>query len=287
MSVVILTPDPALSLDPEGWSRSLQRLDALLGGQGIEAVPVAWTEADPAMLARAPLVLPLLAWGYALAEPRWLAAIDNWQAAGVRLANPAPMLRWNSDKSYLLSFAEKGAPVAPVIRAERLTDEVMAAAARQFGTDRLVAKPVVSAGAIQTIRWQPGMPLDGGPAGAALIQPFLPSIVAEGEVSLLHFDGAFSHAVLKRARTGDFRVQREWGGASEPWTPDAAALDAAARVLTAIGDAPLYARIDLARDLDGRWALIEAELIEPELFLELDPAGGAAFVRAIGRRYQI
>ena len=62
---------------------------------------------------------------------------------------------------------------------------------------------------------------------------------------------------------------------------DAVAL--ADRVLAAIDEPLLYARIDMARDGDA-WKLMEAELIEPDFYLGHDPAAGAGFARAVRER---
>jgi cell division protein FtsI/penicillin-binding protein 2 len=45
--------------------------------------------------------------------------------------------------------------------------------------------------------------------------------------------------------------------------------------------APLYARIDLVQDADGRPVVMELELTEPSLFLPQAPGGAATLVRAV------
>ena len=119
------------------------------------------------------LVLPLLAWGYHR-EGDWAGQVARWRDEGVRLRNPPSVLLWNADKSYLARFAEAGAPVVPTLFVDRLDETALREAAARFGTERLIAKPRVSASAFQTIRWSPGTPLAGGPDRAAIVQPFLP-----------------------------------------------------------------------------------------------------------------
>jgi len=116
-----------------------------------------------------------------------------------------------------------------------------------------------------------------------MLQPFMPAITAEGELSLLFFDGVFSHAVAKMAREGDFRVQFQHGGRYQAIQPGADALKAATRVLEAAARPLTYARIDLLRAADGALQLMELEAIEPDLYLEHAPDGGAAFARAMVR----
>jgi hypothetical protein len=282
--VLILTPDPGDDSFHGRWPQVHARLNAALGAAGISTASAAWTQASPQALAEAALVLPLLVWGYHRDHARWLASIDAWEAAGARLATPPSVLRWNSDKRYLVTLIAAGAPVVPTVFVETFSAEAMEAAARKFGAARLVTKPPVSASAYRTVRWSPGEPLDGAPEGPAMIQPYLPAVETEGEASLVFIDGVFSHALRKVARPGDFRVQPDWGGSVHPWAPDEGALGAARRVLAAVTEPLLYARIDLVRGPGGDWLLMEAELIEPDLYLDADPRGGAGLAEAVGRR---
>ena len=100
-------------------------------------------------------------------------------------------------------------------------------------------------------------------------------------MSLIYFGGRFSHAISKRPQPGDFRVQPEHRGIITPHEPAAEELEAARRVFAAISEPLLYARIDLVRADGGAPLLIEAELIEPDLYLEHDPAAGAKFAAAV------
>jgi glutathione synthase/RimK-type ligase-like ATP-grasp enzyme len=160
----------------------------------------------------------------------------------------------------------------------------MEQAAAAFGTDRLVAKPRVSHSAWQTIRWSPGDGLDEGPTGPAIVQPYLPAIETDGELSLIFFGGAYSHAVRKVPQPGDFRVQPEYDGIITACVPDADEMEAARVILAAVEEDLLYARVDLSRGLDGKPVLIELELIEPDLYLGYDEADGTGFARAVAER---
>ena len=121
------------------------------------------------------------------------------------------------------------------------------------------------------------------PKFAAMIQPFLPSVSGEGEISLLHFDGVFSHAVGKVAKAGDFRVQPQFGSTIGPITPPPVALDVAQAVLAAAPGRLTYCRVDLIRHPDGTLRVMELEAIEPDLFLEHAPEAGAVFAAAVKR----
>jgi len=277
--VAILTPDKTSEGFRTRWPDVLERNAAPLREAGLEVEARDW--ADASDLAGFDLVLPLLVWGYPFAPAQWAEAVDRWEGQGVRLRNPASVLRWNADKIYLERLAGRGAPVVPTRHCDRLSAAELEEAARAFGTDRLVAKPRISSSAWQTIRWSPGAPLAGGPEGAAMVQPYLPEIERSGEVSMIFFGGAFSHAIVKRPQPGDFRVQPEFDGIITAHRPDDAEHEAAARILAAVEEPLLYARIDLVRGLDGAPQLIELELIEPDLYLGYDDGAGARFAAAV------
>jgi len=280
--VAILTPDPASAGYRTRWRDVLERNAAPLREAGLAVEGRPWPEADD--LAGFDLVLPLLVWGYPFAPERWAEAVGRWHSDGVRLENAASVLRWNADKAYLGALAERGAPVVPTVYAERVTEAALAEAMAAFGSERLVAKPRISSSAWQTIRWSPGVPLDGGPEGPAMIQPYLPAIETRGEVSLLYFAGRFSHAISKRPQPGDFRVQPEFDGIIAAHRPAADESEAAERILAAAGEDLLYARIDLVRGLGGAPELIELELIEPDLYLGYADGAGARFAMAVKER---
>lgn len=276
--VAILTPDKSSEGFRTRWPDVLERVSAPLREAGLEVEARDWAEASD--LAAFDLVLPLLVWGYPFAPEQWARAVDRWEGEGVRLHNPAPVLRWNADKIYLERLAERGAPVVPTRHYAQLSPARLEEAALAFGTERLVAKPRISSSAWQTIRWSPGAPLDGGPQGAAMVQPYLPEIERSGEVSMIFLGGAFSHAISKRPQPGDFRVQPEFDGIIAAYRPDPSEHEAAERILAAVDEPLLYARIDLVRGLDGAPALIELELIEPDLYLGYEELAGKRFASA-------
>lgn len=279
MRIAILTPDPADPARQGRWGEVFDRMAGPLREAGVEVDGPAWTEAGD--LTGHDLVLPLTTWGYHRAGAGWAEQVGTWEAAGVRLRNPGSVLRWNSEKGYLGRLAERGAPVPTTIYVERVTAGAMAEAAARFGTDRLVAKPRVSASAYRTLRWRAGEPLERGPEGPALIQPYLSAIEAEGELSLFYLGGRYSHAVRKVPRSGDFRVQPEYEGVITAVEPGADEQAAAEAILAAVEEPLLYARVDLVRGLEGRPVLMELELVEPDLYLGHAPDRGRRFVEAV------
>lgn len=278
MFVIILTPDMNGEWANTRWPAVLDHMIAPLAAAGVTAEGRDWT--DTGDLGSA-LVLPLLAWGYHQAGMAWHDQVREWTRSAVRLRNQASVLHWNADKLYLRHLESRGAPIVPTRFVDAITQDSLADAVRHFGTDRLVLKPRISAGAWRTIRWSPGQPFDHGPEAAAMIQPYLPSVETEGEVSLIYLGGRFSHAIAKRPQPGDFRVQPEYDGIIAPHRPSDDELRAAEAVLAAVEEELLYARIDLVRDLDGKPALIELELIEPDLYLGYDEDAPVRFAGAV------
>ena len=244
-----------------------------------------WT--DPGDLTGFDLVLPLLVWGYQRDCPRWFALLDQLEQQRIKLANPVSVLRWNSDKSYLLALEKAGVAIVPTLISAALTANDIAQAVQTFETDHLVVKPPISGGADGTYRLQNGQPLPGDIAGKEmLIQPFQPAIAEEGEYSLFYFAGTFSHAILKRPAIGDFRVQEFLGGSESGTDCPAGAQDLAVQARQAAEqiidtETLLYTRADMLRDAEGRFRLMELELIEPSLFFEHAADSGALFATGV------
>jgi len=236
---------------------------------GLSIDPVLWDEADK-HAADFDALLPLMVWDYFEGnEERFLAVMARAEETTPVLNTPE-LLRWNADKSYLEELADKGAKVIPTLRADGVTEGDAARAFDAFGTDRIVIKPQVGGGAWRQALYSKGEAwptADKLPPEGALIQPFLPSVTAEGEYSFLYFDGKFSHALLKTAKAGDYRIQSLYGGAEEGYAPTEAEKAVALSILNTLDIPPLYARVDLLRELDGELALIELEMIEPYLYL--------------------
>jgi len=276
--IAILVPAADGAYGGTRWPEVLARMVGPLEAAGLRVEAVDWSSGED--LTGFDLVLALLVWGYH-SDGDWAGQVARWREAGVRLQNPPGVLGWNSDKSYLGAFAAKGASVVPTRFVDRVTEAALHEAAVFFGTDRLVAKPRVSAGAFRTIRWSPGIPLDDAPTGAAMIQPFMTEVLETGEPSLLYLGGTFSHAVSKVPQSGDFRVQPEYGGRITPYAPSPDEMAAAEAALAAAGEPLLYARIDLVRDREGRPVLMELEAVEPDLFLEYHPDAPARFTEAV------
>ncbi|MDN3646303.1 hypothetical protein QWY75_08835 [Pontixanthobacter aestiaquae] len=233
------------------------------------------------------LVLLGTVWDYQDHADSFLAKIEAIAASGVMVCNAPELVRWNIDKIYLKELAENGALTIPTVWSDNPGYADIAGAFDHFECDRVVAKLRVSGGA----EGQHSFSRDHMPArdwrmgGGAMIQPFLPAIQEEGELSFIFIDGAFSHAILKTAATGEYRIQSLYGGQETQITPSDSDIAAALSVLSSLpGDTPLYARIDMLRADGGGLMVMEAEVIEPFLYPVQGPDLGARMAEAIAAR---
>ena len=278
MRVAVLVPDPGYR-EPWRWTYDPQA--EALSGAGATVDPLPWTETGD--LSSYDLVLPLVAWGYHQHYDRWLDLLVRAEAEQWRMVNPPALLRWNGDKAYLAELADRGVPTVRTLVVESCCDADLEEARRRFDSDWLVVKPPVSASAHGTHRLGPSDDLPEDSRGRPMIiQPLIEEIAKTGEFSLMLFGGEYSHAVMKRPKSGDFRVQEYLGGVTRPCkAPPAGAVKLAQAALAAAPAEATYARVDIVPDDQGVLRIMELELIEPSLFLDHAPDGGAAFTRSI------
>jgi glutathione synthase/RimK-type ligase-like ATP-grasp enzyme len=245
-----------------------------------------WREFDLALL-RSP-------WDYTIRYAEFLQHAERI-ASQTRLENPLPVVRWNTDKRYLLELARAQVPVIST-RVIEPQDDARAAVARAqaaYECAELVVKPTIGAGARDTQRHERG---NGASMEAhvrrllsagrsALIQPYLPSVDEHGETALIFFAGRFSHAIRKGAllQAGADSSQELFAKEQiEPRTPAADELQVGRQTLAAIPfEALLYARVDLIRGSSGEPQVLEVELTEPSLFFAHAPGSAARFADAV------
>jgi glutathione synthase/RimK-type ligase-like ATP-grasp enzyme len=254
---------------------------------GFEPLARRWDDPDEPWNRHAAVVVRSC-WDYHHRAAEFHAWLDRLETAGARVFNPVPILRWNADKRYLRDLASSGVEVVPTAWVDERQEGSLASLADARGWPRVVVKPSVSATAFETWRTGPEVTDDDEQRfrrltgeRPALVQPYLPEIEG-GELSLVFLAGQYSHAVLKRPRPGDFRVQADFGGTVESIRPDSSVVAAAARVLRAAPGETLYARVDLCL-VAGRVQLMELELLEPALFFATESAAPARFAEALAR----
>lgn len=261
-------------------------LEAL--GWAVESIP--W-DAPQVDWGRFDLAVIRSAWDYHRRLPEFLAVLEEIRGAGTSVANPIPLVRHNTDKRYLRELGEAGFPVVPTLWLEGgLPRGGLAGILDRLDAPEVVLKPLVGAGAEDTLRiHREELSAREGEVTALFgergvqVQPFLRSVVEEGEYSLIYLGGTFSHAILKVPAPGDFRVQEEFGSEIVAVRPLPDQFETAARILAGVQGAEeaLYARVDLVRMPEGGWALMELELVEPSLYLRMDPEAPGRFARAL------
>lgn len=260
-------------------------LDAL-ADRGVAPRILAWD--DPSVdWSTANLVMIRSTWDYVPRRDLFVAWAHR-VATTTRLWNPADVVAWNTDKRYLRRLADAGVPVVPTRWATRGDTVDLAATVEERGWAGGVVKAVVSAGAIGMVRFGAADAPDAQPhldallaAGDVMIQPYLPSIEDHGEISVVWIDGAITHAVRKRPKQGDFRVQEEYGALEELVDIDAPLRAVADTALAHVDPRCRYARVDLVMGLDGTHQLMELELVEPQLFLRHHPPAAGRMADAI------
>ncbi|AKZ55548.1 Cycloserine biosynthesis protein DcsG [Streptomyces ambofaciens ATCC 23877] len=281
IALVTCRPGPQISVD-----RDLPVLAKALEAAGAEASAEIWDDEDVDW-ASFDLALIRSTWDYSWRAGEFTAWAEECGKL-TRLANPAAVVRWNTDKRYLGDLAAAGVPVVPTRYAAPgevpdLPD------AHEY-----VVKPTSGAGARFAARYTPDehatalrqverMHAEGF---TAMVQPYMSSIDTAGERALQFFGGRLLHAsrkgaVLTPGTPYDERKVAHPG--LEPWSPTPAERAVAERALAAVPDAPelLYARVDLVDGEDGRPRVMELELVEPNLFLWLHERSLPRVVEAV------
>lgn len=195
-----------------------------------------------------------------------------------KFVNSINLLNWNVDKHYLSNLAEKNIRIVPtryIPRGSSLSLEEM----HNFtGWTHTVVKPTIGGAARHTYNITPenltiisNKLVDIMREEDFMLQPFQDSVPVEGELSLMFFGDEYSHAVLKKAKPGDFRVQDDYGGTVHQHVASDVEVEFASQVVQACPEKPAYSRVDIIEDNDGQLAVSELELIEPELWFRHRP----------------
>lgn len=257
-----------------------------LACRGLTSVRVDWADAS----------VDWSAFGCALFRTTWdyferFAEFTDWLGRierQTRVCNPASTIRWNTDKHYLADLDARGVPVVPSRFLDRGSTTTLADVLNETGWDEAVIKPCVSGAARHTYRVNRKTANETQPlltsllaTEAMIVQPFMADIARTGEDSLMAFGGRYSHAVRKVPKSGDFRVQDDHGGKVFTHTPTAEQIELCERAMAACSPVPVYGRADMVRDNAGRLAVMELELIEPELWLRMHPPSADTFADAV------
>lgn len=293
--VVILTESEYLKpMAPGNYVRNILKEDRLvqeaLEKHGLKVSRKDW--ADPHFdWSRTVTALFRSTWDYF----ERFSLFNQWfknTSSKTRFINSATLVTWNVNKSYLNDLANKGIRIIPTRFIPSGSGLSLPDLIQITGWQQSVVKPAIGGGgrhtyhitpnnlAVISNKLQPLMREED-----FMLQPFQYSVADEGEWSLIFIGDQFSHAVLKKARPGDFRVQDDFGGTVHEYQPTPLQIDFAASVIDACPEKPVYARVDVVRDNEGALAVSELELIEPELWFRLNQEGADLLANEITERF--
>jgi glutathione synthase/RimK-type ligase-like ATP-grasp enzyme len=218
----------------------------------------------------------------------WLEIVKNKSI----LINPYETLKWNIDKHYLIDLQNNGINIPATVFIEKGEQKTLDDLFNESKWNEVVLKPVVSGAARHTYRLrkenteEKEIILDQLLRNEAMMfQEFQQYVLSKGEVAYMFMGGKFTHAVLKKAKPGDFRVQDDFGGSVELYHPNKKEVEFARNVLENCGKKTFYARVDVIYDNNKELCVSELELIEPELWFRLDEKAASSLAQAIYDEY--
>jgi glutathione synthase/RimK-type ligase-like ATP-grasp enzyme len=217
---------------------------------------------------------------------KWLEMV----AAKTMLINPLSLIQWNIDKHYLSDLKRKTVAIVPTHFVDTGAHQTLQLVCELNNWKDIVIKPAISGAAFHTYLIREAQ-LQQHEAlfeklvseRDMLVQEYLPSIRTRGEASLMVFNGKYTHAILKRAKAGDFRVQDDFGGTVHPYAPTDEEIAFAELIFSKCEPLPAYGRADIVWDEAGNHLLSELEIIEPELWVRNHPEAAKPFAEGIIR----
>lgn len=213
----------------------------------------------------------------------WLNDLEN---QNVKTLNPLSIIKRNQHKFYLQELERQGIDIIPTVFIPKNTGFDLSFL-KEKNWDAAVIKPAVSGGSYLTRLFSQSEIEEVETEYASfalendlLVQPFMPEIQETGELSILFFQGKYSHAIVKKPKNGDFRVQSQFGGQYQAFEPDAVMLATAQHIIKTFGGDLLYARVDGILK-DNKFLLMELELIEPDLYFDYHADAKRNFIAAL------
>ncbi|MEC7752678.1 hypothetical protein [Roseivirga sp. UBA1976] len=294
--IVVLTDNRYVAPENPGWYvQNILKEDGLvveaLQSKGFKVTRKSWSDPDFDW-SSTKAVLFRTTWDYFDRYEEWKGWLKKVSEA-TEMINPYQLIQWNMDKHYLKDLQVKGINIPETHYVEiGVVTNLAALFAQKEWTD-CILKPCISGAARHTYRIDLSNIHEYEPIfqkliqqEAMMLQPFQKNVVEKGEISLMVMGGQFTHAVLKIAKPGDFRVQDDFGGTVHEYQPTLEEIAFAEKAVAACDPQPYYARVDIIRDNNNELAVIEMELIEPELWFRLKPAAAEVLVEAISKKVQ-
>lgn len=270
----------------DGWS-----IDADLGfppmeEMGWQVEPIAWRTTAPDWNQYDAVYIGV-PWDYPEDPGLFMSVLETIDQSRAILANDLELVRWSLAKTYLRDLEAKGVAIVSSLWFDGMAPGIVEQAFDKYRTDQIIIKPVVSTNATDTflLTRDRARELEGRLASTFrqrpfVAQPFIESIQSDGEFSLFYFNSEFSHATRKVPRPEDFRVQEEYGADLMSIVPEPSLLETGNSVMRLVKPMPVYARADFVRGPDGRFLLMELELIEPSMYLRMDADAPRRFAEA-------
>lgn len=214
----------------------------------------------------------------------WLEQVNKLTT----LINPKSLIYWNIDKHYLQELSELGVHIPPTLFIKKQDIRTLSDVISTTNWNEFILKPAISGAARHTYKINRNNVLAYEQRFSELIlnesmlvQEYQHQITSKGEVAFMIFGGKYSHAILKNAKEGDFRVQDDFGGTIEKYQPSEEEIMFAENIVGKLLPIPVYARVDVIWDNNDQLCIGEVELIEPELWFRMDSSSADKCAKAI------
>lgn len=293
--IVVLTEDRYVNPEQDDiYQQDILTEDRLvveaMEAKGLGVARVSWS--DPSFdWSTTKAVVFRSTWDYFYRFQEWEAWLATTSKV-TKMINSYALIQWNMDKHYLGDLQKRGVHIPDSRYIEVGEQTSLATLLGETGWTNCILKPCVSGTARHTYKLNAENISSHEDTFQSLIseeammlQPFLNNIMDKGEVSMVVIGGQFTHAVLKVAQSGDFRVQSDFGGAVHHYEPSDEEMAFAEKAVAACDPQPIYARVDIVEDNNGELAVIELEMIEPELWFRLNPKAAEDLAEAIQKLY--
>lgn len=292
MHIVLATQKAFIQTTPKDWfvEQIIQEdtlLTSALNQLGYDVSVRAWD--DTTSWTDADAIIIRAIWNYSDHVAEFKAWLNEVTSTGI-LINPLSTVLDNMDKRYLSKLNNKGIAIPNTQFIEKNDPRPLNEWVEHLGWKDIVIKPTVSAGGRHTYHIQSDDVLEQSALFATLIaqeammiQEYQFNITKMGEITLVCFNGKYSHGVRKYAKDGEFRVQDDFGGRVEPYTPTLDEIELAERAMQCISPTPVYGRVDMMWDNQGELCVSELELIEPELWLRYERSSAKTFANAVNK----
>lgn len=277
-SIVILTEDRYESPCEKNWySENILLEDSLLQGAlinlGFNVYRSSWSS-KTFNWENVDLAIFRSTWDYFERLDEFLDWV-RFYSKKIKFINDVDLVLWNLDKKYLQGFPKK--VIVPSLFLELNENVSLDTIFKQTNWEEIVIKPSVSAAAWNTHRISKKKAKEFNlifdklkKEHRMIVQEFQSNVLTIGEISIMVFGGVFSHAVLKKAKKNDYRVQDDFGGSVSVYKPSEIEIKFAEKIIKLCPKKPLYARVDILFDKNKKPMLSELEVIEPELWFRMD-----------------